>query len=166
MLKVHDWSIVFREVPNEITLAFDISNCPHHCKGCHSPELWEDVGKPLTPEFIRGIVLTIQEVPVTCIAFMGGDADYEEVFKLNKEVKKMYHDIKTCWYTGFEYYELNSRMISHRINEFDYIKIGPYKEECGALDNPNTNQVMFKKTSTGSMVNITKEFQKMGQSKL
>ena len=30
------------------------------------------------------------------------------------------------------------------LDYFDYIKVGPYKKECGPLDNPNTNQRLYK----------------------
>lgn len=47
MLKYVDARVVFQEIPDEITLAINISNCPCHCKGCHSQYLAEDIGKPL-----------------------------------------------------------------------------------------------------------------------
>lgn len=45
MLKYVDARVVFQEIPDEITLAINISNCPCHCKGCHSQYLAEDIGK-------------------------------------------------------------------------------------------------------------------------
>ena len=47
-MKYADSKVVFSEVPDEITLAISISNCPGTCKGCHSPWLREDIGEPLT----------------------------------------------------------------------------------------------------------------------
>ena len=47
MLKYADYDIVFQEIPNEVTLAINISNCPNRCVGCHSPYLMEDVGEEL-----------------------------------------------------------------------------------------------------------------------
>ena len=52
MLKYVDTQVVFREIPNEITLAINISNCPFKCEECHSPYLREDIGKPLDIEAI------------------------------------------------------------------------------------------------------------------
>ena len=40
-LKYLGYSIVFQEVPDEVTLAINISGCPHKCEGCHSKYLWE-----------------------------------------------------------------------------------------------------------------------------
>ena len=42
MIKYYNAMVVFEEIPNEITLAINITNCPCHCKGCHSQFLWED----------------------------------------------------------------------------------------------------------------------------
>ena len=39
MLKYVDTKVVFAEVPDEVTLAINISNCPCHCDGCHSEYL-------------------------------------------------------------------------------------------------------------------------------
>ena len=48
MLKYINTQVVFREFPDETTLAFNISNCPIHCPDCHSKYLWEDTGTNLT----------------------------------------------------------------------------------------------------------------------
>ena len=47
-MKYTDTQITFSEFPDEIALCINISNCPFHCPGCHSPELWEDIGTELT----------------------------------------------------------------------------------------------------------------------
>ena len=52
MLKYVNTGIVFQEIPNEVTLAINISNCPCHCPGCHSHYLWEDIGLPLNADAI------------------------------------------------------------------------------------------------------------------
>ena len=48
MLKYTTCEVTFAEVPDEINLCINISNCPNNCKGCHSPWLKEDNGTPLT----------------------------------------------------------------------------------------------------------------------
>ena len=40
MLKYVNTDIVFQEIPDEVTLAVNISNCPCRCPGCHSQYLW------------------------------------------------------------------------------------------------------------------------------
>ena len=43
-LRYSHYDIVMQEVPNETTLAIDITGCPYKCPGCHSPFLWEYFG--------------------------------------------------------------------------------------------------------------------------
>ena len=47
MLKYVDTAITFSEVPDEVTLCINLSNCHFHCSACHSKYLWEDVGEEL-----------------------------------------------------------------------------------------------------------------------
>ena len=56
MLRYTDYDIVFQEIPDEVTLAINISNCPNRCKGCHSAYLMEDVGDLLTEESLSALL--------------------------------------------------------------------------------------------------------------
>ena len=47
MLKYVGYDIVFQEIPDQVTLAINLSLCPNHCVGCHSPYLRNDVGNVL-----------------------------------------------------------------------------------------------------------------------
>ena len=68
MLKYTIAEVVFREIPDEITLAINISGCPIHCPDCHSKDLWKDKGKDLSQ---RALERLINENPgITCVAFM------------------------------------------------------------------------------------------------
>ena len=40
---------------------------------------------------------------------------------------------------------------------FDYLKLGPYRPECGPLNNPSTNQRLYKMTG-GVPEDITARF--------
>ena len=83
MLKyVNHSGIVFQEILDEmVTLVIHISNCPCHCPGCHSHYLWEDIGLPLDTDAIDDFVKKYGK-DITCIAFMGGDADPKGVNQL------------------------------------------------------------------------------------
>ena len=139
--------VVFREIPNEITLAINITNCPCKCRGCHSKFLWADTGTELTYECIKTLI--DENTGITCVCFMGGDSDQEYVNDMGRFIKGNYEHIKTAWYSGME-------TLSNKINlkNFDYIKIGPYIEEYGGLDCETTNQRMYKVVD-GEMVDIT-----------
>ncbi len=86
MLKVASFDIVFQEIPGEVTLALNLSNCPCHCKGCHSPHLWEDIGEPLDEQLLDSLIDRYKGL-ITCVCFMGGDQSPEEVFRLARHVK-------------------------------------------------------------------------------
>lgn len=136
MLKYVDTKVVFQEVPDEITLAINISNCPCHCEGCHSSYLAEDIGTELTIEEL--VRLGTETEGITCIAFMGGDSDPKRINKLAKFVTEEL-DLKVAWYSGRQYIPEEIQL-----QNFNYIKIGPYIEKLGGLDSENTNQIMYE----------------------
>ena len=55
-MKIASYDIVFQEVPGEVTLALNISQCPNHCPGCHSPHLQDDIGLPLDEKVLDGLL--------------------------------------------------------------------------------------------------------------
>ena len=154
MLKYINSDIVFQEIPDEVTLAINISNCPCHCPGCHSHYLWEDQGVPLSPEAIDDFVEKYGS-NLTCIAFMGGDNDPQGVDHLVEYIHEEYPQLRVAWYSG-------RTVISARINKdnFDYIKIGPYIKHLGPLKNPKTNQRLYRRTDEGDFEDITSRFWK------
>lgn len=154
MLRYCNCSIVFQEVPDEVTLAVNISGCPNRCPGCHSPWLLEDEGEPLTDDNLHALINRYAG-EITCICFMGGDADPAGIQSLSLLAKKSFPGIKTAWYSGVE-------SLSEYINpeSFDYIKIGPYIEALGGLSSEKTNQRMFRITGRGNIEDITYKFRK------
>lgn len=158
MLKYVDTKVVFQEVPDEVTLAINISNCPCHCEGCHSPYLAEDIGIDLTIEELTR--LGTETEGITCICFMGGDSDPKRINRLAKWVVEEL-DLKAAWYSGRQY-------IPDEIDvaNFNYIKIGPYVPKLGGLDKDTTNQIMYEVCRTSKLGNtymlkeITHKFRK------
>lgn len=133
MLKYTTAQVTFREIPDEITLCINISNCPIHCPDCHSKELWGDIGEILYPDTLLRLIE--ENDGITCVCFMGDGGNIDEVIKLVYTIRDVYEeDIKVALYSG-----------SNKIyNVFDYVKIGPYIKEYGGLDKPTTNQRLFK----------------------
>lgn len=138
-MKFVDTQVVFSEIPDEITLAINISNCPCKCKGCHSAYLAQDIGALLTEEELLSQI-AINE-GITCVSFMGGDADPSEVLHFARFLRENKPHIKVAWYSGRPQIAQCALLNLHN---FDYIKVGPYQEERGPLNNPNTNQKLFK----------------------
>lgn len=137
MIKYVDTMVTFSEVPDEISLCIEISNCPCHCKNCHSSYLAEDIGEELTFKALDTLIKNNNGI--TCVAFMGGDAEPMGINILASYVKEYYPNIKTAWYSGRQ--ELSKDI---NLEFFDYIKLGPYIEELGPLTSKTTNQKFYK----------------------
>jgi anaerobic ribonucleoside-triphosphate reductase activating protein len=154
MLKYVNTGIVFQEIPDEVTLAINISNCPCRCPGCHSRYLWEDIGLPLDADAIDDFVGKYGG-DITCIAFMGGDADPKGVSQLAQYIHETYPMFKVAWYSG-------RIRISNSIRktDFDYIKIGPFIKHLGPLKEPTTNQRLYRLGENGEFEDITSRFWK------
>ena len=135
-LKYASYAVVMQEVPNEISLAINISDCPYRCKGCHSQYLWEYTGAYLTNNLEK--LLNMYDGLITCVCFMGGDQNESELLECLKIVKQ--RKLKTCIYTG-KYFINNFRY--DVINNLDFIKTGKYIEELGGLNCSTTNQRMY-----------------------
>lgn len=135
MLKYVDTLVSFQEIPDEISLCINISNCPNNCPGCHSSYLKDDVGTPLT--YVELMQLISKNQGISCVCFMGGDKEPWEVQRLAQRVKE--EGLKAAWYSGKSEIPEDIRLVN-----FDYVKLGPYIEERGPLNSRNTNQVMYK----------------------
>jgi len=142
-----DCSVVFQEVPGEVSLAFLISGCPNSCKNCHS-EFAKDpeTGIELTEELLSAKIEEYKDSGLTCVLFLGGDWDESGLSGLLKVVKSA--GLKSCLYTG--------RKVPKYISwDFDYVKYGPYIEDLGGLQSRTTNQRFI---DVGSGEDITSKF--------
>ncbi len=148
MLKIYSYDIVCQEVPEEVSLAVNISGCPNHCPGCHSPWLWEDAGEAMTEELMRGLIGKYRNA-ITCVCFMGGDAAPEEIEMMAKWVKLKFPHLKTAWYSGRE-----TPPEGFDIKSLDFIKLGPYIESLGGLKSPATNQAFYRVHTDGQLEKV------------
>ena len=152
MLKYVNTDIVFQEIPDEVTLAVNIANCPCRCPGCHSRYLWEDIGMPLDTDAIDDFVAQYGKV-ITCIALMGGDADPVGVNLLAQYIHEEHPQFHVAWYSG----RVRLPAAVNRF-DFDYIKVGPFLRHLGPLNRPTTNQRIYRQTADGHFEDITSRF--------
>lgn len=140
MLKFVSYDIVFQEVPNEVTLAINLSLCPNRCVGCHSPHLRDDIGTELTEQELDLLIDNYRN-NITCVCFMGGDHAPLEVAHMAQTIRQCY-GLKTAWYSGRDVLpsELDARC-------FDFIKLGHYDKRYGGLKSQSTNQKFFRVVS-------------------
>ena len=134
-LKYLGSSITFQEVPDETSLVINISGCPHHCEGCHSEYLWVYEGDYITDDLDN--LLNQYKDYITCVCFMGGDQNIDELIMLCKKIKNS--DLKVCVYSGRDDIEYFDELIRH----IDYLKIGRYIEGLGGLNSKTTNQKFY-----------------------
>lgn len=138
MVRFYNYDIVFAEIPDEVSLALNITGCPNRCPGCHSTHLQQDIGDNLDPDALE-ILLGIYGKAITCVCFMGGDGRASEINSLASYLRANYPDLKVGWYSGRE--EMDSAI---ELKNFDYIKLGPYIAERGPLSSPSTNQRILR----------------------
>ncbi|MFI3292434.1 MAG: anaerobic ribonucleoside-triphosphate reductase activating protein [Rikenellaceae bacterium] len=148
MIKFVSYDIVFQEVPDEVSLALNISGCPNRCPGCHSIHLIEDVGHELSEESLTSLVEQYRS-SITCVCFMGGDADPSQIEYLGEFVQQRF-GLKSAWYSG-------RNQMPRNMKALNYIKLGDYRESCGGLNSPSTNQRMYKIVD-GEPCDITSRF--------
>ena len=150
-LKYIGYSIVFQEVPDEVTLAINISGCPHKCEGCHSKYLWEYEGNYISSDLYD--LIENYKGLITCVCFMGGDQNLNELYVLMQIVQCA--NLKVALYTGTSDPHIISYIMSLPV---DYIKYGSYIEQYGAINKKTTNQVMLKRNAS-KWDDITYRFQ-------
>ena len=160
MLKVASYDTVFQEIPGEVTLALNLSNCPCHCPGCHSKHLWEDIGEPLDEELLDGLIGKYTGL-ITCVCFMGGDAEPEEVARLAAHIHCTPYTVhrtplKTAWYSGRP---ATPETFHFPLSTFNYVKFGPYIESLGGLKSEKTNQRLYQRKDD-TWIDITSSFWK------
>lgn len=131
-----DTSIVFSEIPDEVTLAINISNCQNHCINCHSPYLRQNIGDELTEEVLHDLITNNNGI--SCICFMGEGNDAQALKDLTLYIRREFPDLKTALYSG------RGSVEDELYDIFDFIKVGPYVESLGPLDKKTTNQRLYK----------------------
>ena len=127
-------SVVMEDIPDRVTLAVDISNCRGNCVDGHSPFLKEDIGEELTPEIISQLVS--ENFGIDCFLFLGEGRDPERLMELAAHVRAL--GLVPALYSG------RREVDGPYWEAFDYIKVGPYLPEQGPLNNPETNQRLYR----------------------
>ena len=153
MLKYVNHDIVFQEFPDQVSLAINLSLCPCRCEGCHSPRLWGDVGDELTTERLCALIDHYGPT-ITCVGLMGGDNDPARVWTLLSEVRHRYPSLLTGWYSGREALPDACR----GLDPPDFVKLGPWRAECGPLSAPTTNQRLLRYDRHGTWTDVTERF--------
>ena len=135
-------SVVVEEIPDRVSLAVEISHCRGNCPGCHSPFLKEDIGEELTPALIDAMVK--DNFGVDCFLFLGEGRDLAALCSLAGHVRSL--GLKAAVYSGRQ--EVDEEIWA----SFDYVKLGPYLEALGPLNERTTNQRLYLALGAGEDV--------------
>ena len=139
---VYDYGITLTEIPDEISLYFNLGNCECHCKGCHSDYLWDT--QLNTPSWTVNEILSVVKKyhkDITAVVFMGGNRNHMDFEEFAEKVLKpvsSYADVGL--YLGA--WDANDLFTAAQYCR--WVKVGCYKEDFGGLDSPTTNQIFFE----------------------
>jgi anaerobic ribonucleoside-triphosphate reductase activating protein len=136
MIRYLGYALTFAEVPDQASLCINITNCPHHCPGCHSPMLREDIGDDLE-QALPGL-LEKYSGDITCVCLMGEGNDIEALCRCLAMIRRS--GLLTCLYTGCD----RPSAVMQAIPYLDYLKTGHYDQSLGGLTSETTNQKMFR----------------------
>ena len=153
MLRYKGYTVTFQEVPDEISIVVNVCGCPYHCKGCHSPHLWNIKNSQDLYTDLNKILNEYKDY-ATCFCFMGGEWDMSGITNCISYIKQN-SNLKVCVYSGND----DLKYLKPIINICDYLKTGLYKKSLGGLDCLTTNQKFYKITNS-ELTDITSKFRR------
>ena len=152
MIKYLGYAVTFQEIPDEITLCFNITNCKHHCPGCHNEGLWDpDGGYEFTEKSMKELLELLDRHTVDGLTLSGGDPMYSSnrnaIFDIVKTVKEKTG--KNIWmYTG---YYLEDIVDEPALQFIDVIVDGRYRRQLPPTKwAGSNNQKVWRKEENGS----------------
>ena len=133
-----------------VRLTVFTQGCPHHCHGCHNPQLWNvTAANEIDTE---EIVEKLKENPLLSgITFSGGEPFLQPapLTELAQAAHKLGLDVWS--YTGFTLEELEKRTDAQQLlNEVDVLVDGPYVEALRDLT------LQFRGSSNQRIIDLNK----------
>ena len=128
--------------------------CEHKCKGCHAADL-QNINhkdrKELTFELINKKLQMISGF-YKSVCWLGGDPffQYEDCFKISKDIKEKYPNINNVIYTGYNWKEFHERNNLGDNLPFDYVIDGTWNGK--KLGEEGCNQKIWVKNSFYSCI--------------
>lgn len=154
--------ITLTEIPNRISVFFEIGNCTCHCEGCHSPELWDtNHTRPnMTVQEMIDYVHEQYKLGANAVVIMGG-WNNEGVSRDALELLLL--DLSCMFQVGIYVGDDNLGVLPRL--PIKWIKAGRYERDKGGLDSPTTNQQFYEfNTACQMWEDKTKEHFQRGDS--
>lgn len=131
-----------------------VSGCPHHCKGCHNPQTWDECYGELFDEDKYYKIITDNKL-LTGVTLSGGEPlTYHHIKELLPFIKRLKANTKLdIWcYTGYTLEELinrNDKYTKEILNLIDVIVDGPFIEQ---MKDP---LLVFRGSSNQRIINLS-----------
>lgn len=103
-----------------------LQGCPHHCEGCHNPNLLSfEGGKSYKPEILVREIFAKMTPIHRGITFSGGDplAQAEDLLHVIKILRKEKPNLNIWTYTGYSFEEVKNYPV---LKEIDVLVDGPF----------------------------------------
>lgn len=142
LVPVVSHGVSFNEIPDRLSFYFEIGNCHAGCKGCHSPHLHADIEKTSLEDMVKEADAAIEQ-GAKAILLMGGTTNGIPDEDLIAIIDALGEIAPVCLYSGSD--DIEHDMAIGTKADLTWLKTGSYKEECGGLASPSTNQKFFKK---------------------
>lgn len=155
-LPIVNKGITLTEIPNRISVFFEIGNCTCHCDGCHSPELWDtNYTRPnMTVQEIIDYVDEQYNLGANAVVLMGGMNNkgfHKDLFAF------LLLELSTRFQVGVYVGDDDLRWLPRL--PIKWIKSGRYEKDKGGLDSPTTNQRFYEFNPVyQSWIDKTKEY--------
>lgn len=134
-----------------------MQGCPHHCKGCHNPELWNfNSGKEESSEIVLKEITSalVENGLQRNLSILGGEPlcpeNFEHTLYIVNQIKNTFSDIKIFVWTGYELEELKKIYDIKKIKNIDVLITGRYVEELRDITlkmrGSSNQKILYKKT--------------------
>lgn len=138
-----------------VRVSLFVSGCPHHCKGCFNPELWNyNAGKLFTSKTTSDIIRLCEEDYITGLSLLGGEPlAPEHIYQVTTLcfLFKTYFSTKDIWcYTGYKWEDVKWFPIMKYI---DVLVDGQFVEE---LKDP---RLKFRGSSNQRIIDVKKSIE-------
>lgn len=119
-----------------VRLALFLQGCPHHCKGCHNPETWDQAGGEIWTVKATLDLLGKKLTPLhQGITISGGEPflQPEALLALVEGIRQRFPHLNIWCYSGYLFEDLKASPV---LRYLDVLVDGPFIEEEREMDLP------------------------------
>ncbi len=141
LIPVHDQGVTLTEIPDNMSVYFSIGECTAHCKGCHSPELWETCQRTSLEDMVAYAKEQVSK-GATAIVLMGGTTNGISVNDLIDTINALGRVANVGLYSGSDDTDLHQHILNASV--LTWLKTGSFQEDKGGLASPTSNQHLYR----------------------